>query len=355
MNSPLVQLIIFQFKNFYRTPGIVFWAILFPILMAWVLGLAFTTTGVQHKTVYRVSNVEGPFSEKTGIPPQQKGELSLGEDLDAVVLLTVMPASEEEAIRALRRGVIPLYFTETEDSLFYHFDKQNAEAQNTYLLIERELSPKLRESAQTIEPVTATGSRYIDFLIPGLIALGIMNSCMWGISWNLIEYRMKKLLRRMVATPMRKTDFLISMFISRFVLALIEAIILYVFASIFFNVEISGSLLAFLLVFTGGIAAFAGIAVIASARSASSQVGNGIINAVVLPMTILSGVFFSYHNFPEWAVSVIQFLPLTLLADSLRSVFIEHAGIGDVLLPFIILSTTGGVTFAIGLKLFKWH
>lgn len=355
MNRAISQLIGFQFKNFFRTPGIIFWAILFPILMAWVLGIAFTQGGPQQKTIYWVSQDEGPFQKKTDLEPSGTSEVVTGEDLQIPASLIFVPATEAEALQALRRGETSLYFVETADSIIYFFDPLNPDAQNTYLLLEKYLHQTTGSPTEEVRPITSRGNRYIDFLIPGLIALGIMNTCMWGISWNLIEYRMKKLLRRMVATPMKKTDFLISLFITRFVIGAFEASVLFVFATFYFDVRLQGSFIAFFLLFSAGVVAFSGIAVAIASRSASSQVGNGLINAVVLPMTILSGIFFSYQNFPEWALPVIKVLPLTLLADGIRGVFIEGHGIVEASLSIIILSITGIFFFILGLKLFRWY
>jgi ABC-2 type transport system permease protein len=182
-----------------------------------------------------------------------------------------------------------------------------------------------------------------------------MNSCIWGIGWNLIDSRIKKLLRRMVATPMKKSVFLTAHMITRFIVLFSEASILFVFARVAFGVVIQGSPLALLLVYLSGTFAFAGIAILTSSRAANTQVGNGLINAVVLPMTIVSGVFFSYHNFPDWIEAIVKFLPLTLVADSLRAIFNEGAGIKQIFLPVVILITTGALTFVAGLKIYKWY
>jgi ABC-2 type transport system permease protein len=223
-------------------------------------------------------------------------------------------------------------------------------------MIEREINRQPQAQVRSsIMPITTKGNRYIDFLIPGLIAMGIMNSCLWGISWNLIEFRMKKLLRRMVATPMSKKDFLLSNLITRTLIGAFETSTLLLFAFLYFRISLEGSVLALLLIYLAGIMAFSGIAIIISSRTASSQIGNGLINAVTLPMMILSGIFFSYHNFPDWCIPFIKYLPLTLLADSIRSIFIEGAGIKEISTAFVVLTLTGVVSFFAGLKMYKWY
>jgi ABC-2 type transport system permease protein len=347
MNKSLFQLTFVHFKTFFREPAILFWAVFFPIIMAWVLGVAFSGKGETIRTVFVVT-------QASSVPEKISGEKVVGQETGNAFRIKFEKSSEDEAIRALKRGVITLYIEVRNDSIVYHFDPHNPDAQLTHLILEREVSG-INKNSSAIEPLATKGTRYIDFLIPGLIALGIMNSCIWGIGWSLIEMRMKKLLRRMVATPMSKSIFLVSQMITRVILGTVETLLLLIFAWLYFDLEITGSFFAFAAVFLSGIFAFAGIAIMVASRTGKTEVANGLVNAVTLPMMILSGVFFNYHNFPDWAVPVIQVLPLTMLADAIRSIFIEAAGIADVFIPIIILLGTGLVTFVTGLKMFKWY
>ncbi|NJO69582.1 MAG: ABC transporter permease [Bacteroidetes bacterium] len=192
-------------------------------------------------------------------------------------------------------------------------------------------------------------------MIPGLIGMGIMMSCMWGISYSLIEKRSKKLLRRMVATPMKKPLFLASLFTARFTMNLVEAIVLFIFAFYYFGMTVQGNIASLVVLLLAGNVAFSGLAVLISSRTASPEVGNGLINAIVTPMMVLSGVFFSYHSFPDWIIQIIRPLPLTMLNDSVRAVFNEGAGFAETAVPTLILLLEGGIFFVIGLKIFKWY
>jgi len=154
---------------------------------------------------------------------------------------------------------------------------------------------------------------------------------------------------------MKKSVFLLSHIITRVILGGVETLLLFTFAYFYFGTVISGSVPAFIAVFLSGIFAFAGIGILVASRTDKSEIGNGLINAVTITMTILSGIFFNYHNFPDWAVSFIQFLPATILADAIRAIFIENAGFADVAVAIVVLSLTGLVTFAAGLKIFKWY
>jgi ABC-type multidrug transport system permease subunit len=211
------------------------------------------------------------------------------------------------------------------------------------------------ENNSEIKPLTLTGTRYIDFLVPGLITMGVMMSTMWGISYGIIEKRSKKLLRRLVATPMKKSHFLIALITVRVTMNFVEALVLILFALIAFSITIQGSISALILLFIAGNIAFAGIAVFVSSHTSNTEVGNGLINAVVMPMMILSGIFFSYQNFPDWGVKIIRTLPLTMMTDGVRSIFNEGAGYNDVAIPILVLSVIGILFFTAGLKIFKWH
>lgn len=178
---------------------------------------------------------------------------------------------------------------------------------------------------------------------------------MWGLSYGMIEKRSKKLLRRMVATPMKKSYFLISIMTVRMVMNFLEAVLLILFAWLVFDITIQGSIVALLAIFISGNIGFAGLAFLISSRTAKTEVGNGLINVIVMPMMIFSGIFFSYHNFPDRIIPFLQKLPLTLVADGMRSIFIEGAGFGEVAVSVAILLIGGTVSFALGLKMFRWH
>jgi ABC-type multidrug transport system permease subunit len=264
----------------------------------------------------------------------------------------------DEAIKFLKRGTINVLLLGINDSVEYHFDPMNPDAQLTYLKLSSIVGKGVVQAVQSnteIKPLTVTGTRYIDFLVPGLITMGVMMSSMWGISYGIIEKRSKKLLRRLVATPMKKSHFLIALITVRITMNFIESLVLFLFALFAFKMTIQGSISALILMFLAGNIAFAGIAVFVSSHTSNTEVGNGLINFVVFPLMILSGIFFSYQNFPEWSLPVIKNLPLTMLTDGIRSIFNEGAGYHDVALPILILLAVGILFFSVGLKIFKWH
>lgn len=367
LNHQLIRLIVAHLKEVLREPAILFWGIGFPILMAWGLGIAFSGKKEINREVAIIRSAD--FNTETSkayqlitqSPIKEKPKsyaLSLKNEKLGNVNITFKEVTLEEAHVLLKKGTVSLFLQQKNGALTYNFDPANDEGQLLYQLLKGTFNNGVgyySAQQEQIEPLTVKGTRYIDFLVPGLLAMGIMMSCSWGISYTLIERRSKKLLRRMVATPMKKSNLLIALITSRFVMNIIEATLLFVFAYWYFDIHIQGNLVALFFLFIAGNMAFAGIAVLLSSHTANPEIGNGLINAVVTPMMILSGVFFSYQHFPEWTLPIIQHLPLTMLADAARSIFNEGAGFVEVWSQIIILATTGIITFVIGLKIFKWY
>jgi len=365
-HSSFIQLLLIRFREFIREPGIVFWSVIFPVGMAWVLGIAFSKQGelVQQVALIRNDNCQNPTlieflddAEKTTaedgsvhydkiIPNEKMGKTSF----------KFLCTSWDEGLKMIKRGQANLMVREYPDSLEYYFDPASPQAKMVYITLSSAMNDSERVFATAgIRPLTQQGNRYIDFLIPGLIAMGVMNSLLWGISYALIEMRSKKLLRRMIATPMKKSEFLISHFAARLTLTIIETALLFTFAWFYFRISVQGSLLALAIVFLSGNIAFSGIAILISARTSNSRIGTGLINVITMPMTVLSGVFFSYHNFPDSVIPIIEKMPLTMMADSLRGVFIEGFGIAQVAVNSAILSSLGIICFLIGLRIYKWY
>jgi ABC-type multidrug transport system permease subunit len=369
--NQLWQLTVTLFREIIREPGVLFWGILFPILMSLGLGLAFTKKGDTIRKVAIITensvpenNIISEFlqskTEKKSPAGKEDWEwkyILKDEKLGNSVFLFYR-MNWDDAVKLLKKGTLNVLIATSGDSLNYHFDPMNSDAELTYL----RLSSAIRKGEQPetkgnseIRPLTLSGTRYIDFLVPGLITMGVMMSCLWGISYGIIEKRSKKLLRRLVATPMRKSHFLMALITVRIVMNTIESLTLLVFALIVFHMKIQGDITSLALIYLAGNIAFAGIAVFVSSNTSNTEVGNGLINFVVMPMMVLSGIFFSYQNFPSWSFGVIKSLPLTIMTDGFRSVFNEGSGIQDVLLPVAILTATGALFFTAGLKIFKWH
>jgi ABC-2 type transport system permease protein len=382
MNKKMVHYQLFEltsayFKEIIREPGVLFWGIAFPILMSLGLGIAFTKKPNVERDVAVIANSQSipQISDSTNkimIFLKNHARKVGASDLSFENYKIVIPDPKlgnttflfqitnwQNAMISLKRGNLSIIMDEKNGQIQYHFDPRNPDAQLTYLRLTELFGEKgqisnLRKESN-IEPLTVSGTRYIDFLVPGLIAMGIMMSSMWGLSYGIIDKRSKKLLRRMVATPMRKSYFLIALITVRIGMNFLESALLFLFAALVFNITIQGNIAALLVIFLAGNIAFAGIAIFISSHTGNTEIGNGLINVVVLPMMVLSGIFFSYHNFPDWSLPFIRIMPLTMLADGIRSIFIEGTGFAQNFLPIVILLTSGVFFFTFGLKIFKWH
>jgi ABC-2 type transport system permease protein len=375
-NSQLFQLILANSRELIREPGVLFWGIVFPILMSLGLGVAFTKkkdviTSIavigQNHLVHLPSDSSSALLSfflvnKAVLEHDKNGnivrKLTIPDDKLGNTTFIFRSLSWKEAMVLLKRGNLNLVMDEKNGYIQYHFDPMNPDAQLTYFKLSKLLNatgPVVRETNTEINPLTVSGTRYIDFLVPGLIAMGVMMSCMWGVSYAIIERRSKKLLRRMVATPMKRSNFLVALITVRVLMNFVEAGLLFLFAWLAFNITIQGNVAALFALFIAGNFAFAGIAIFISSHTAKTEIGNGLINALSMPMMVLSGVFFSYHNFPEWSIPAIQKFPLTMMADGIRSIMIEGAGFAETTVPIAILASTGFVFFVAGMKIFRWH
>ena len=363
-NNQLYRLIICRFLETVREPEVLFWGIVFPVLISIGLGLAFMQKNESKFHIMLVENnpteldsllaVYGKVNEKNG---KETIIWTVNDEILGNTLFHFIRNDWNNAIIALKRGEADIIITDSTAQICYHFDPRNEQAELAYMKLSDLLQSPSHErtTQQQLSPLTLKGVRYIDFFVPGLIAFGLMASLLWGISYTIIECRSQKLLRRMIATPMKKSNFLIAIIFVRTFMNMVEALVIFFFAWLLFDIHIQGSIGALAVLFVAGNIAFAGLSVLISCRTSKTEAGTGLINAVQMPMMILSGIFFSYHNFPEWSIGTIKLLPLTALADATRSIFNEGAAWMEIITPTIALSAFGVICFSVGMKWFKWQ
>ena len=340
MNS-LWQLTLARVRLFFREPSAVFWTFVFPILITVALGVAFRNRPPEPARV-AVQAGEGA--------PAALAALRADPRLEARLLSAVA------ARTALRTGKVAVVLVPGSPSRYLH-DPTRPESRLARALADDALQraagrrdPLAFEDVPVVEP----GSRYVDFLVPGLIGMNIMSSGMWGIAWVIVETRQKKLLRRLVATPMRRGQFLFSFVLLRMLFLVLELPVLLGFAALAFQVTVHGSLVLLVALALLGALAFSGLGLLVAARAQNSQTASGLINLVMMPMFILSGVFFSAANFPDLMQPFVRALPLTALNDAMRSVMNEGAGLAAVAPQAALLAGVALVTFALALRWFRW-
>jgi ABC-type multidrug transport system permease subunit len=274
---------------------------------------------------------------------------------DKSLIVKIMSRTEVE--KALRRGKVFLAVG-GDDAIVYTFDPSRPDAQSMW----RRINDELQEAAGRRDPlssesrdVAVKGARYIDFLIPGLLGMNLMSASMWGIGWAIVQTRLRKLLKRMLATPMRKRDYLLAQILGRMLFLPFEVGTVLLFAWLVFDVSVQGSWLSVSLICLMGAMSFAGIGLLVASRALSSEVVSGLMNLVMFPMFIFSGVFFSAENFPDWMQPVIKMFPLTALNDALRAVMNEGATLASQAVPLGVMLLWGILSFAIALKIFRWN
>ncbi len=336
--NKIYNIFIISIKEFFREPEILFWAFLFPVLLALILGLAFDYKKEFQYPVAVIASDNVNF-ENLEILKQNKN-------------LKIYLLDKKELETYLRKGKVFLYLEIINNKIYIYYDKDNDNAKLAYL----EILKTLTEKNQFIvnDEIHLPGSKYLDYLIPGLIAMNIMNSAIWGIGWTFIYMRIKKLLKLFSVSPVNKNYFFLGYILARLLLSILETLFLVFIISIFFPITFIGNLWDFFIVYIIGYLSFSGIAILAGSRASNSVVGNGIINFITLPMMILSGIFFSYETFPSYIVNIITYLPLTLLADMFRSIFLEGSTILDIKNSLFILFLQGYTFYFLGKKYFLW-
>ncbi|HVH42320.1 MAG TPA: ABC transporter permease [Labilithrix sp.] len=337
-----------RFRLFYREPGAMFWTFGFPIVLSIVLGVAFRDREPDPVLVAVES------SSPSTVARAERAERILSAASDVKVKLL----SPDDASAALRTGRVSLVVVPEQEGYAYRFDPTRPESRLARAVTDDVLQRgegRADVYAPVTRNVTEPGSRYIDFLVPGLVGLGLMSTGLWGIGFALAEMRAKKLVKRLTATPMRRSDFLLSFLLVRAVLLPIELTPLLLFARLVFDVGVRGSILTFALTALVGGVTFAVMGLLLACRSGNPQMVSGLINIVSFPMYLCSGVFFSAARFPESLQPVIRYMPLTALNDALRAIMIEGASLADVGGKVALCASWGAASFFLAVRLFKWR
>lgn len=339
--NPFVQLCLARLKEFIREPEVVFWVFGFPILLAVGLGIAFRNKGPE---VIAIGVVDAPDAARV------LAALTSKDGFDA------RSVHAEEAQAQLRMGKIALVVVPGA-ALEYRFDPTRPDS----LHARDRVDDVLQRAAGRIDPVavrddlvTRPGARYIDFLIPGLLGMNLMGGGLWGVGYATVDMRVRKLMKRLLATPMPRSYFLLSMMLSRLLFAVPEIALLLLFARLVFGVKVEGSLLELLAVVILGAMSFMGVGLLVASRAKTMEAVGGLMNLVMMPMYILSGVFFSSSHFPQVVQPFIKALPLTALNDALRAIMMDGLPLATQWLNLLILVAWGGVSFVLALRWFRW-
>jgi ABC-2 type transport system permease protein len=344
--SAFRHLVMVRMKELKREPEVVFWVFGFPLLLALGLGIAFRNKPAD---VTSIVVVQGAGAQNV---------LALIERSPQRSSVHVEVLDKAAALKGFRLGKYDLVVTTDNQGGFqYLYDPARPES----VLSRAEVDDALQVSAGRKNPLPTSavisnepGSRYIDFLIPGLIGMNLMNSGMWSVGFALVDMRQRKLLKRFVATPMRRSDFLLALASGRLVLMVIEVGLLLGFGALIFHIRVLGSLLSILVLSAIGAVGFAGLGLLTASRAQKIESVSGLINLIMMPMWIFSGVFFSYERFPAAIHPFIKALPLTALNDALRATILEGSPLTTQVGRLLILVLWGGISFVLALRWFRW-
>jgi ABC-type multidrug transport system permease subunit len=331
-----------RWRSFYREPGVLFWSFGFPLVLAIALGIAFRNRPPEPVLA---GVVDGPSADAV------LHELATSGDVRATKL------DPAEADRALANGKVALLVVPGEPRA-YRFDPERPESRLARAVVDDALQRaegRKDTFAPRDEKVTERGSRYIDFLVPGLIGMGLMQGGLWGVGYVIVEMRTRKLMKRLLATPMKKHDFLLGFVLVRALFLLVELPVLLVFATLVFGVPIRGSIVLLASIATFGSLSFAGLGLLVASRAENIQTASGLINLASMPMLIASGTFFSSSRFPDVVQPFVRALPLTALNDALRAVMLDGASITGIGRELAILGAWGLLSFALALRVFRWR
>lgn len=344
-DHPLVQLTLVRYLEFFREPEAVFWVFVFPVLLTAGLGIAFRN---QAPELTRVAVVA-----REGASGPLIAALSRSGDL----LAEEMP--EAAAAQALRTGKVAIVVVPADaGGIEYRFDDERPESRTARLMVDDALQ---RAAGRTdLVPVAERrvrepGSRYVDFVVPGLLGMNLMGSGIWGLGFTIVDARRKRLLKRLIATPMSRTQFLASFVLSRLTLLVLEVGALLGFALLAFGVPIRGSVVSLLVICLLSALSFGALGLLVASRARTVEGVSGLMNLIMLPMWIFSGVFFSAARFPDAFQPLIQSLPLTAVNDALRASMLEGAGWERLGPELAIITAWMVVSFTLAVRLFRWR
>jgi len=342
VRGPFIELTLARIRELVREPEAVFWVFVFPILLAALLGLAFRS---RPPDPLPVAVVAGPLAEA------RLAALSAGGDLEPTV------RTAADARQALARGRVILVVS-ADDPPAYTYDPTQPESRAARFAVDGALQ-RAAGRADVFSPrrteVTEPGTRYVDFLVPGLLGMNLMGTGMWGIGFSLVLARNGHLLKRLIAAPARRSHLLGAQLMSRLIFLIPEAGALLLFAHFALGVPLRGSMILLAAISLLGALAFSGLGLLTAARPRTIEGVSGMMNLVMVPMWIFSGIFFSTERFPAAMQPFVQALPLTALNDALRGVMLEGSGVAPLLPELALLAVWGAVSFALALKFFRWQ
>ena len=343
---PILAITQARLREFIRRPEAVFWVYFFPVLMVVVLGIAFRNKPVES---FDVDVLQGEMAEsiveKLASDPRIKPKIVTAEEA-------------RDRLRTSKTTVLIAAENGSLDKVEYQFDPMRPGSLAARNLVDQ----RLQEALGRLDVIEATdvtfsepGSSYVDFLVPGLLAMGLMGGGLWGVGFAIVDMRIRKLLKRFMATPMKRTHFLMGMMTSRLIFMIPQIVFLLLFAYLIFGVRVNGNWFSMLLIVMLGAVEFSAIGLLVASRAQTLEAASGLMNLVMLPMWTLSGIFFSYEQFPEVVQPMIRLLPLTPVIDVLRGMMMDGKSVFTFGPEILVIFVWCIVPFVVSLAIFRWN
>ncbi len=229
----------------------------------------------------------------------------------------------------------------------------NTNSPNGYVL-ERMLRAE-GKTAYRGNVVTGHEIRYVDWVVPGILAMNMMFSCLFGVGYVIVRYRKNGFLKRLKATPLRPFEFLLAQMVSRLLLIQTITVLVYAGCNYFIHFQMRGSYANLFLISLVGAICLISLGLLVASRLSSEELAGGILNLLTWPMMLLSGVWFSLEGTNPIVRKIAQFLPLTHLVDAARAIMTEGAGLVDIAPHIVILAVMTAIFLSIGSFIFRWE
>ncbi len=324
-------------KEFYRDRTTMVWALVFPMCVIAAISISFSE---DHQEIFKI----GVY--------QQQPPLILNSSVQQLLAEPFVAAIDyqdfEKALDRIRHHQLDMLISAKEQNKYWVNDTSvKGRALERFLLTDA--NDFHRES------VSGRQIRYVDWVIPGVLGMNVMFGALFGIGFVIVRYRKNGVLKRLQATPITPLHFLTAQVFSRVLVLLIVAILVYLGCNYFLNFLMLGNYFTLILVAVLGIFSIISLALIVASRIASEELANGLLNFISFPMMLLSEVWFSLDEAPDWLVSISNLLPLTHMVKAAREIMINGAGIGAISYHLWILAGMSVVFLGIAAIFFRWN
>ncbi len=326
-----------RFREFYRDTASWSWNLIMPVLI--ILGFAFIFSGDKNE-LFKVAVLAAPGSaayEMDFLDTKQVRFIDVS-DRDAAIL----KVQRHQYDMLIEPSAEPRYWINQHSANGYVVEKLlQASASPAPPLFKRQL-------------VDGQDVRYVDWVMPGVLAMNMMFSCLWGVGWVVVRYRKNGVLRRLQATPLTPLEFLTAQVIARLIIIIVVTTMVFVGADLVVDFTMRGSYLALFLVFFSGAACLTSMGLIVATRLKTEEVADGLLNLISWPMMIFSGVWFSMEGTHPFAQTLSSLFPLTHLVEAARRIMIDGAGLSGVAFEIGLLSGLTVLLLVVCARLFRW-